>query len=200
MPKLRDQKKKTPRVVVARGSQEDKEVTATCREPDGTGRGDPTDLPPGVHRNVARSAGPTWALRADAAIMRLEQLFPRCFFIFDQRRRPLKLGIYNDVSKAAPTFDPVELSIALKRYVGSPCYLARTRVGEARIDLDGNAAGSVTEHEAEYAARVVKNRAGRIKPLPKPKPNPKRMSIDDLRAAARLRKRGRLPPGGEGRS
>jgi len=90
---------------------------------------------------------------------------------------------------------------ALKRvlgvYTACPEYRARLIERAARIDLDGNPAGAVTAGEAAYALapRPVKE----IKPTtslaspalapasPSP-PQPKRLGLDDLRRAARLRK------------
>jgi sRNA-binding protein len=209
MPKLKDRSSKNenpPQVVAARGSEE----SATCRGPGGA-RGDCTDPPAAVHRNVPLTAGLTWTARADAAIIKLGQLFPKCFFLPDSRRRPLKVGIDADVIAAAPAFDRVDLSIALKRYVNSHRYLDASRIGTPRIDLNGGAAGTVTEHEAAYAAeraaRLMAAAAANAKTTKTTKtktktetkrataeaPTPKRSSLADLKEVARLRKLGRAP-------
>jgi ProP effector len=81
----------------------------------------------------------------------LAEQFPRCFSVYDQRRRPLKIGIRSDILAAAPAFDPVALAAGLKRYTGSLGYLAGMRAGAWRVDLAGNTAGVVTAEEAAFA-------------------------------------------------
>src|SRR5262249_4074963 len=82
---------------------------------------------------------------------------------------------------------------ALKRvlgvYTAGPEYRAKLIEGAARIDLDGNATDAVTASEAAYALapRVAKTKPPTPTAVP-PTPKPKRMSLDDLRRAARQRK------------
>jgi sRNA-binding protein len=155
--------------------------------------GDPSAAPvqnPGA--KLARSR------KAVAIIVGLAERFPHCFSAYDPRRRPLKVGIRSDVLAAAPAFDPDELGAALRRYTGSTSYLAAMRAGASRVDLDGNASGTVTMEEAAFAQRRARKSAARsdarrreakaklaIEPAAA---KLKRLTIDDLRAAARLRK------------
>ena len=80
---------------------------------------------------------------------------------------------------------------ALKRVLGGytacPEYRAKLIEGAARIDLDGNPAGAVTASEAAYAL-APKPAKTKLTPSTPPAPKPKRMSLDDLRRAARQRK------------
>lgn len=130
-----------------------------------------------------------------AATVTLELLaerWPRCFAIFEQRRRPLKLGIDQDIAAAlADPFTPDELKSALRFYVGNIGYLLACREGAERVDLDGNVVGAVTAAEAAHAARVIARRQNKTaKPInkqPKPAP-PRRLSLADLREAAQRRK------------
>ena len=79
-------------------------------------------------------------------------------------------------------------------------YLAKLRAGAARIALDGQAAGAVTEDEAKAAAALLAKRkaqAARRKQsaapqAPGPSPPPPELSIEGLRAAARQRASGEL--------
>jgi ProP effector len=74
-------------------------------------------------------------------------------------------------------------------YTACSEYRAKLIEGAARIDLDGNPAGAVTGGEAAYA---LAPKPAKTKPTPStppaPPPKPKRMSLDDLRRAARQRK------------
>jgi ProQ/FINO family len=38
---------------------------------------------------------------ATAAIVRLAELYPKCFSVYEGRRRPLKIGIHKDILAAA---------------------------------------------------------------------------------------------------
>src|SRR5262245_38464703 len=95
-------------------------------------------------------------------------------------------------------------------YCGSEGYLERVRAGTWRVDLEGKPAGMVTADDERHAKekRVATN-AKRDKkpavpipqatstahsPAPAPKegsnPRPKRLSLADLREAARRRREG----------
>ena len=67
-------------------------------------------------------------------------------------------------------------------YTACSEYRAKLIEGAARIDLDGNPADAVTASEAAYALAPTPSTP------PAPAPKPKRMSLDDLRRAARQRK------------
>jgi sRNA-binding protein len=131
------------------------------------------------------------ARRAVAIIVRLGEEFPRCFAVLDRRRRPLKVGIDRDILDATATFTPDELKVGLQYYVGSPGYLAAMRAGVERVDLAGDSAGIVSVEAATVAAERAAEVKARRKPKPAPvRARPSRLSIDDLRTAARARKRG----------
>jgi ProP effector len=92
-------------------------------------------------------------LAADAAIALLAETWPACFSVYEGRRKPLKLGIHQDVLAALEgAITPKELKNALRHYTGNRCYLRRSIAGAARIDLDGNPAGTITAEEAVAAA------------------------------------------------
>jgi ProP effector len=114
--------------------------------------------------------------------------FPRTFAHDPAERPPLKRGIDRDL---VARLDGLSSRSALKRvlsgYTACPEYRAKLIEGAARIDLGGNAAGVVTAREAAYA---LAPRAAKTKPTPSTPsaPKPKRLSLDDLRRAARQRK------------
>ena len=142
------------------------------------------------------------------------QRFPSCFAQFERRRRPLKVGIIDDLLGAlGAQVERKQLSAALRLYVGNLHYRAAQTAGAMRIDLNGNPAGTVSEADAASAAADVADRkakaaarrqeAMRIVPstvmtvddpevhIPPVEPAiapPKRLSLADLRAAAARRK------------
>ena len=79
--------------------------------------------------------------------------------------------------------------VAARLYTSCPEYRAKLIEGALRIDPDGNPAGAVTADEAEHA---LAPRSTKTKPppstAPAPPPKPKRLSLEDLRTAARQRK------------
>jgi ProP effector len=90
------------------------------------------------------SAHATFALLAEA--------WPRCFAIIFRDRKPLKVGIGKDIAKATEgVLTPEELDAALTLYTGSKPYLRAMTEGAARVDLEGNTAGTVTAGQAATA-------------------------------------------------
>lgn len=127
-----------------------------------------------------------------AAIALLVKRFPACFAMYEARRRPLKIGIRSDI---AATLDgaitPHDLANALRVYCGNRGYLASTRTGAARIDLAGKPVGVVTEQESQSAKERLIARKARppAKPTQPKAPQPKRLSLADLKAAAAARRK-----------
>lgn len=139
---------------------------------------------------------------AEAAIALLAELFPRAFVVFEIRRKPLKIGIYNDIlAKTNGAITPRELALALRFYCHNAGYLQAVARGEARVDLDGNSVGVVSAEQSAQAATELKIRAQRqrrqrqkadtAKPAtPTVAPTPKRISLSDLRVAGQRRREG----------
>jgi sRNA-binding protein len=113
--------------------------------------------------------------------------------VYEQRRRPLKLGIHRDILAVLEGIVTVqELRSALRCYVGYPWYLhAAMTPGAVRIDLDGNPSGAVSAEEADAAAARSasrkRNRRPVSTPVPAPPP-PKRIGLADLKREAQARK------------
>jgi ProP effector len=120
--------------------------------------------------------------RASDMIAALSDLFPAAFTLYHLRRKPLKVGIHGDlVARLNGALTARETSIALGCYCRSVGYLANSKAGVARIDLDGNPVGIVDEREAEHAAqrlaeiraRMEKKSATKsatVKKVPMPRP------------------------------
>jgi ProP effector len=83
----------------------------------------------------------------------LATLYPLCFFREYDLRRPLKVGIREDIIAQHPELQPSAVVSALQNYTRCAPYWSTLKVGVARIDLDGNVAGQVTL-EDEQAAKV----------------------------------------------
>ena len=128
-----------------------------------------------------------------AAIALLAETFPRCFSVYQERRRPLKLGIHLDIQAALDgAITPTELHAALGAYCSNQSYLGALRTGAWRLDLNGEPAGVVTTDEEAHAktalARIKAKRAARAAAAKAQAPPVKRLSLADLKAAALARK------------
>jgi ProP effector len=133
-----------------------------------------------------------------AVITLLAEAFPKCFSVYEGRRRPLKLKIHLDVQAALDgAITPAELHKALGIYCSNPVYLSHTRKGAWRLDLDGNPAGVITADEEAHAKATLagiraKKEARAAAALAAAQPAilqpPKRLSLADLKAAALARK------------
>ena len=141
----------------------------------------------------------------DDAIELLCERFPRAFFQFERKRVPLKVGIRDDIIAAiGDAIDHQLLGMALRYYTSNFCYRRTQKAGVARIDLDGNACGVVSEADAMSATKDVASRKAAlearrrsqataapvpetISPAPPPSP-PKRDGLASLREAAKRRK------------
>jgi sRNA-binding protein len=133
-----------------------------------------------------------------AAIALLAETFPKCFSVYEGRRRPLKIGIHKDILAAVNgALTPLELGKALGAYCSNKVYLGHTRKGAWRLDLDGKPAGIVTADEEAHAkatlagirakkeARTATAKTAAQPAIPQPA---KRLSLSDLKAAALARK------------
>ena len=82
-----------------------------------------------------------------AVISLLAEKWPSCFSIIECGRRPLKLGIRDDVLAALDSaISAGKVSAALRWYVSSPEYQHRLLHGAWRVDLNGRPAGTVSQH------------------------------------------------------
>jgi hypothetical protein len=101
-----------------------------------------------VSRFADHAAGPR-DRAIDAVLELLAGRWPLCFFVYEARRRPLKIGIRDEILSALNgAVTPKELGGALRHYTGNRRYLRHSIAGAARIDLDGNPCGVVTAEGA----------------------------------------------------
>jgi ProP effector len=70
-------------------------------------------------------------------------------------------SIHNDIIAQHPELRPRLIASALKTYTRSLGYLETLRAGSARIDLEGNPVGTVTEADEEDAKRKIAKAARR---------------------------------------
>jgi len=130
----------------------------------------------------------TLMMNDDQILDLLCERFPKTFMRDPVRRSPLKRGIDRDL---VARLDGLSSRTALKRVLGGytacPEYRAGLIEGVARIDINGEPAGTVTASEVAYALapKPAKTRSTPSTPVA---PKPKRLSLDDLRKAARQRK------------
>jgi sRNA-binding protein len=89
--------------------------------------------------------------------------FPQAFVVEQyEPHRPLKIGIDIDLAERYPALSRVERGAFLRFYTSRIGYLTASVENTPRIDLDGNAVGTVTasedEHAASRLAAVLKSR------------------------------------------
>ena len=134
--------------------------------------------------------------RCDPTAGRLELLaarWPLAFTIYEKHKKPLKIGIDQDIAAALADVivSPDELKSALRYYTGNIGYLLACREGVERVDLNGEPAGTVTAAEAAYAAKIAARRRRRAAAKIAAKPvttAPPRLGLADLKRAALVRK------------
>jgi len=101
-----------------------------------------------VHREHVRST-----------IEVLAQTFPKAFFIYEKRRRPLKDNVCIDIlPRVEDTIAGPELRRAVDHYCGNAAYLRTLVKGTPKIDLQGRPAGTVTAAEEVVAKEVLARR------------------------------------------
>jgi ProP effector len=94
-------------------------------------------------------------------IDKLAELFPKCFFRENHPRRPLKIGIRDDIFARETGLQSALIVSALSMYARSVSYWITLTAGTPRIDLDGNAAGEVTIEDEQNAQRKIAKAARR---------------------------------------
>lgn len=99
--------------------------------------------------------------------------------------RPLKIGIHDDIRARDDELSDEELRRALRAYTRMDQYLTALRAGVARVDLDGNPSGEVSDADAATATALLRTRRARPEarqapeptrePEPLARPEPKQM-------------------------
>jgi sRNA-binding protein len=119
----------------------------------------------------------------------LSEKFSHTFNLYERKRLPLKIGIHHDILAEVKGISPVELKLALGVYTANKFYRAQLRAGAPRIDLAGKPAGVVAEQVKPPPPNTVATLKVEIASAALPPANlfARRMSLADLKAAARAR-------------
>jgi len=97
----------------------------------------------------------------------LADRFPKCFAGQGQPKRPLKVGIGQDLLLQMPELSAYSIGVALEDYCWGKRYCASMIAGESRINLEGEPDGVVRPMEADHAAlRLRMFDAQRAQPAP----------------------------------
>ncbi|UVK48946.1 ProQ/FinO family protein (plasmid) [Mesorhizobium sp. AR07] len=101
--------------------------------------------------------------------------------------KPLKIGIHHDIRVLDGELSDDELRRALRAYTSMAKYLARLDAGAARVDLDGEPAGEVSDADAATAKALLCARKDkqetkqtpepRAEPEAPPKPKPRQTAV-----------------------
>jgi ProP effector len=113
---------------------------------------------PQVVKDASRANMKQRRLKAHAASVReiLVDRFPLTFTGPGRDKRPLKIGIGNDILLALPELAGASVALALADYAWGPTYCRNVVAGAERIGLDGQVTGIVSEREAEHAKRRMR--------------------------------------------
>ncbi len=88
----------------------------------------------------------------------LAEKFPKCFSI-EGPAKALKIGIFQDLSEKLiedKTVSKTRLRQALRHYTSSWRYLKAVKLGNFRVDIDGNDSAEIDQEQADYAIKTLK--------------------------------------------
>jgi ProP effector len=88
----------------------------------------------------------------------LAEKFPACFSIGGPAKA-LKIGIFQDLAEKLTddeTVSKTRLRQALRHYTSSWRYLKAVKLGNFRVDIDGNDAAEIDQEQADYANKTLK--------------------------------------------
>jgi sRNA-binding protein len=89
--------------------------------------------------------------------------FPATFCAKGTLKRPLKIGIFQDIRASCPDIPWLELRAGLGDYCRGPSYQVTLIEGAERIDLYGRVASLVTKEQAERAAANLAKRPEHVR-------------------------------------
>jgi hypothetical protein len=99
----------------------------------------------------------------EAAIAKLAELYPACFFVEAYQRRPLVKTILSDLEKDGVPMSFEQIKAAVDWYHGSWGYLHNVKAGVKRINLLGEERAVVTAAEERYSTQRLADEKKRIK-------------------------------------
>jgi ProP effector len=118
-----------------------------------TGTPAPATARPGPRAGNARRATPAKVMATRAE---LASRFPKCFKPAGAPKLPLMIGIDRAMFEAAPDLDRHDVANAIADYCTGRSYHAAMVAGAARVDLNGESAGVVTDSAAGHAKARLK--------------------------------------------
>lgn len=107
-----------------------------------------------------------WSTTVKPMRAELSRRYPKLFApegVKDRTKKPLKIGIHQDLFKEFPEVPPKVIRLALFDYIQGPKYLTACYDGATRYDLDGNEAGIVTRDHRLYLLKMEEDNKRRIK-------------------------------------
>lgn len=87
----------------------------------------------------------------------LVERFPRCFASDGQPKKPLKIGIRNELIAACPDIRPEILCLFLRIYTRSEKYLFSVIDRCQRVDLSGAISGDIADKDIIHSLGVLKS-------------------------------------------
>ena len=136
----------------------------------------PGDRPGATMNTRVERPHPTPPRPTDPAslIALFAERFPQTFFVYEKRRRPLKIGIHFDlyVALVDEQLEKAAMREALSFYVNNLAYLRNLKAGADRIDLEGEPAGTVAKDAENIAKNKLEWRTDKPKPKSKSKSKP----------------------------
>ncbi|WDY59824.1 ProQ/FinO family protein [Pseudomonas sp. PSKL.D1] len=120
------------------------------------------ERPPQVKRKPAAQAKPREQDPAVAAIWPLQKHFPLAFPVNPAPKVPLKEGIFKDAEQHLELLGITaeQLKLGISTWCRGARYWASMVEGAARLDLNGQAAGTVTAAQAQYAKQQAFKQRG----------------------------------------
>lgn len=109
-------------------------------------------------KSVEDESSDTKRLSTKEIIAYLAEKFPACFSI-QGNAKVLKIGIFQDLAEKLADDEKVSktrLRQALRHYTSSWRYLKAVKVGNFRVDIEGNNSAEVDQTQADYASRTLK--------------------------------------------
>ncbi len=124
----------------------------------------------------------------------LNQKFPKCFSLDNDKVKPVKLGIIEDIVVALgdevgsdKSFSKTTIRHGIKAYVNSWAYITSCKPGAKRVDLDGVEGDVLTEEHLAYAQErleILKKKAKELhlnkRPVVKGKSVGKKLALPAL--------------------
>lgn len=89
-------------------------------------------------------------------IAQFQEQFPAAFPANPRAIRPLKIGIAHQLAERLPETDPKLVSLTLLVWTRRTFYLKALLTASMRVDLDGTAAGEVSDAQRDYAKTELK--------------------------------------------